>query len=114
MKKVNLFLVLLMLGSFSLFANNNHDFKKNNDVIKKQVKQKIVKLLEKAPFEASEDLKANIEFLVTKKGEILVTNVISKNEGIAGYVKTRLNYQKVVDKNIGIKLYKMPLTIKKS
>lgn len=114
MKKVNLLLALLMLGSFSLFANSNYDFKKNNDAVKKQVKQKIVKLLEKAPFETSKDLKANIEFLVTKKGEILVTNVISKNEWIASYVKTRLNYQKVVDKNMGIKLYRVPLTIKRS
>lgn len=108
MKKIKLLVAALIFSAVTVFANTN------DDNLKKQIKSQVSVLLEKVPFQVSEDLKAQVEFVVTKKGEIIVTSVVTKDEQVVDYVKSRLNYKKVFTKSSAMRVYKMPLTIRKS
>ena len=106
--KTPIILFIAIFASFTMRANTPET------KYSSQVRAKIVKLLENAPFQVSKDVNAQIEFLITKKGEIIVTNVSSNNEFVEGYVKSKLNYKKVAVKdNFKPHFYKMPLKIVK-
>ncbi|SDW42856.1 hypothetical protein SAMN05444411_101697 [Lutibacter oricola] len=107
MKKLSILFIALFSG-FVMTANSPKTNYSN------QVRAKIVKLLESAPFRVSADVNAEVEFLITKKGEIVVINVSSKNALVEDYVKSKLNYQKVfVSTNYRSQFFKMPLKIVK-
>ena len=106
MKKLALFIVIVALGSSTLFASST------DKIETEQLREQIVKLLESAPFNVEEEISANIEFVLTKNSEIIITNVQSNNELVSMYVMNKLNYQKVSAVNtLKMKFYSMPLKI---
>ena len=55
----------------------------------------------------------NFDFLINKKGELVVLNIDCANQEICDYVKSRLNYKKIASESIlKNKVYRMPLVVK--
>ncbi|RIV32459.1 hypothetical protein D2V08_12130 [Flagellimonas lutimaris] len=58
------------------------------------------------------ELTAEVRFIVNEKGELVVLSVETKDEILEGFVKNRLNYQKVQLKNVAPgRVYEIPIRI---
>lgn len=71
-------------------------------------------LLDDNRFELKEegDLTAFVRFTVNDEREIVVLSVETENERLEGFVKARLNYNKVSDQNLEEgKIYQVPIRI---
>ncbi|QTE23193.1 hypothetical protein [Polaribacter cellanae] len=56
---------------------------------------------------------AEVLFIINNKDEVVVLSVNSKNPELNSFLKNKLNYKKIVTKNvIKGKIYKMPLKVK--
>lgn len=106
MKKLAVLLITVLVN-LSVFANNE-------DPVKNELRTSIVKLLsDNINFIVKEEFTTNIEFLINKKGELVVLNIDCKNPEVCSYIKSRLNYKKVKTQySKNTKVYKMPLRIK--
>jgi len=72
----------------------------------------IHKMLESNSFDVESDLVANVRFTLNKEGEIVVLSVDTEDVALEGFVKGRLNYQKVDIENAKEgKLYTVPVRI---
>lgn len=107
MKKLVLVLVAVLSMTTAVASNE-----KPSDKAKRQLRAKIVKLLGKADFSFSEEITAQVNFLVNKKGEIIVLSVNSANANVDSYVKRKLNYRRINPTVNGtVQMYKMPIRI---
>ncbi|MET1260022.1 MAG: hypothetical protein HRT65_10970 [Flavobacteriaceae bacterium] len=61
----------------------------------KKLSTQIHKMLETNSFDIVDDLTANVRFTINKEGEIVVLSVDTDDQDLEGFVKGRLNYQKV-------------------
>jgi len=105
MKK--LVLVFAMFIGALTFANNEPVNEKSSEL-----RAEIIKLLGNASFLVNEKVVSTVEFMVNKKGEVIVLTVHSNNALVDSYVKSKLNYQLIkVKNNVAGKVFKMPLTI---
>lgn len=78
----------------------------------KKLSAQIHQMLESNSFDVDDDLVANVRFTINKEGEIVVLSVETENETLEGFVKGRLNYQKVDLQNTKEgKLYTVPVRI---
>jgi len=101
-------LVVVALVNFSAFANNARPA----EVIKSELRSEIIKLLGKANFQLAEKESTVVEFTVNQKGEIIVLTVNSNNSLVDTFVKNKLNYKVITNKNVAKgKTFKMPLTL---
>lgn len=110
MKKL-VVLLALVLGSSSVFANDNTGANPEQ-----KLRNEIAALLDKPEIIVEkEELSANIEFTVNSNDEIVVLTVNSEEDNITEYVKTRLNYKKIEAgvSNKGTKVFKLTLKIKR-
>lgn len=99
--------------SVSSFANIETPVS-SKEVVKKEIRTKIVKLLGNADFHFDKELTTSVDLFINRKGQIVVLDVKSNNESVVNYVTRKLNYKKVVGKlSKGMKIYKMPLRIVK-
>ncbi|MFS4416765.1 hypothetical protein [Maribacter sp. 2307ULW6-5] len=108
MKKMRvLALGLMLLFSAGSFANAN--FPSPDGTLSEQ----IAKLLSQNPFsELKKEVTAQVRFTLNREGEIVVLSVTSDQEDMAAFVKSRLNYQKVVIAQVEEgKLYTVPVRI---
>ncbi|CAM1358720.1 conserved exported hypothetical protein [Tenacibaculum litopenaei] len=106
MRKLVVIITALILSSTSLMANENP--------VKKEIRTNIVKLLKKAKFNIQTDVQTTIEFLVTKKGEVVILDIDCSNPEICNYIKSKLNYKRVATSaNTSVQIFKMPLKIVK-
>ncbi|MDX1363124.1 hypothetical protein [Arenibacter latericius] len=111
MRKFNVILVAVMLLSFgSLSANSGLD----NDPAK-TLSQQINELLSNNALQVplGEDMSAVVYFTLNVEKEIVVLSVLTNEEVLKSYVKSKLNYIKVdcSDYEVGI-TYKIPVRIK--
>jgi len=91
MKKLIVVLVAV-LASTQIFANDKPS--KNTSV--EELRNEIVVLLDKPEIKLEQnEIKANIEFILNAKGEIVILTVDSEKTAVEDYVKSRLNYKKV-------------------
>jgi len=112
MKKLIVLLVAI-LASTQIFANEKTEKKNTED----NLRNELVVLLKKPEIELSkEEIKANIEFILNTKGEIVILTVDSEKEEIENFVKSRLNYKKIDanSKKITNKVYKFSLKVLKA
>ncbi|GAA4275563.1 hypothetical protein [Aquimarina mytili] len=109
MKKFTV-LLALVFGFGQLFASNNSPVGSEQ-----QLRNEVAILLKSPEIVVKEELKANIEFTLNVKGEIVVLNVDSKEELVVNYVKSRLNYKKIASNTSKNKnrIFKLILKIKK-
>ena len=109
MKKLAVLFFVFTMSVTTTFANNDDDKRKEEKALRTQ----IVKLL--GNYNSNETVKADVTFLINKKGEIIVISVDSRNRDVERNVKSALNYQYV--KKIAakpMKVYKLPLKIVKA
>ncbi|MDX1327130.1 MAG: hypothetical protein R3299_05445 [Arenibacter sp.] len=111
MKKLNLILVAVMLFSVgSVFANSGLE-----EESPKGLTQQINELLTRnVPLSLmEEDMSAVVYFTVNTEKEIVVLSVMTNEEALDAYIKSRLNYEKVKCTELEIgETYKIPVEVK--
>ena len=110
MKKLAVVFFVFAMSATNSFATNEDDKRKEEG---KVLRTEIVRLI--GNYNAEETLTADVNFMINRKGEIVVLSVSSNNEDLENYVKAALNYQSV--KNVAakrMKVYKLPLKIVKA
>ena len=107
MKSIKL-LVLLVTFSLGSFASTTP---KDNPSNGQNLVKEVTQLLDAPNFKITEDLTAQVTFMLNKNNEIIVVSVDTDSKGVEDYVKSRLNYKKIKF-NPSKKLFKMPFRIK--
>ncbi len=107
MKSIKL-LVLLVTFSLGSFASTTP---KDNPSNGQNLVKEVTQLLDAPNFKITEDLTAQVTFMLNKNNEIIVVSVDTDSKGVEDYVKSRLNYKKIKS-NPSKKLFKMPFRIK--
>lgn len=79
--------------------------------VNEQASEEIANLLEAPTFEVKENMTASVSLMVNEDGELVVLCVKTDDEIVEGFVKSRLNYQKLATNLIKGHQYKLPLTI---
>lgn len=92
MRKIKIASVaIMMFATIGVFANKVNDVKPE-----KSLSSQIFEMLKKNQFNVeSNDVTAEVRFIINEEGEVVVLSVKTKNETFEGFVKSRLNYQKV-------------------
>jgi predicted sulfurtransferase len=113
MKKVSLLLVVsaLLISGNVLAAEGVPGPKKKSE---SKICTQIEGLLEinRFDFQNDSDLTAFVRFTVNSENEIVVLSVETEDERLEGYVKARLNYNKVTDQNVRVgRIYQVPIRI---
>lgn len=107
MRKLVLFVFVTMV-TFTAFATEENP-------TKQEIRSSIVKLLGNIDFKMEDNLETSVDFLINKKGEIVILEVKSNSPIITNYVKTKLNYKKVFSNPVSsVQIYRMPLKFVKS
>ncbi|WP_108804980.1 hypothetical protein [Aquimarina sp. Aq107] len=109
MKKL-IVLVVAILATTQIFAND----KNTKETSEQKLRNEIALLLDRPEIRLeSNEIKANIEFILNAKGEIVILTVDSEKQAIEQYVKSRLNYKKVNTDAIktGNKVFKIKLKV---
>jgi len=107
MKKLNVILLALAFVVSSFSYANNAPKTVTNDLTKE-----IKTLLKKTTFNVEKESTAFVTFTLNANKEIVVLTVDSENKSVERFIKSRLNYQKVVsslDENV--KFYKIPVRV---
>ena len=102
----------LLLTSGTVMANGANPESRNPNA---GICAKIGDLLEENSFDLqqAEELSAFVRFTVNAEKELVVLSVQTGDERLEGFVKARLNYQKVEDPNlVEGKIYQVPIRIK--
>lgn len=110
MRKVSLVVAsAILLFTGTVLANDGVKGTADPNSLSAQIAQ----LLSENNFsEISNDLTAQVRFTLNSEGQIVVLSVDTENERLAGFVKSRLNYQKVdISKIEEGKLYTVPVRI---
>ena len=112
LKLVSLSLALL-IGSLSYASNAEPD-------TKSEIRNQIISLLNKTEVNIDSDqLVANVSFMLNEKSELVIISVRSNNNKknnsiIDTYIKTHLNYKKVKVNKLKVgKVYEMPFKMLK-
>ena len=109
MKKLKTVSVALALfATMSAFATKG---KKATE--EKNLTGQIYELLKEHKFKLdSEELTAEVRFIVNEEGELVVLSVKTDHDIVEGYVKNRLNYKKVQSEEIVPgRVYELPVRI---
>ena len=78
----------------------------------KNLSTQIHKMLKSNSFDVESDLIADVRFTINKEGEIVVLSVDTEDAALEGFVKGRLNYQKVdLENSKEGRLYTVPVRI---
>ncbi|WP_318311463.1 hypothetical protein [Flagellimonas crocea] len=99
---------LALFASMSVFATKGKKATTENNL-----SGQIYELLKDNQFNVeSNELTAEVRFIVTEKGELVVLSVETKDEILEGFVKSRLNYKKVQLNNVAPgRVYEVPVRI---
>lgn len=108
MKKFNLLVVALLIGSASLFAMNNEAPNKTNKEIRAQIEQ----LLQSSEFTVTEEINVRIKFTFNSEGEIVVLCPGCDNKDVVAFIRENLNHKKIKNPGEVNVIYTVPLTIK--
>ncbi len=98
--------LFLFLGTSALFANDTG--KTPNE----KISVEITDLLKNSDISIDEETKALVSFVVNENNEIVVLNVSSNNYLVKQYIKTRLNYKKLITKAKAGEKYYVPVRFK--
>ena len=102
-KSIVLALVLLVGTTISAHV----DTKKKPASITEEIGQ----LLENPSFDVLQDIKAITTLMINDEGEVVVLSVDTENEMVERFVKSRLNYKKLIHKLEKGKEYNVPIKI---
>lgn len=109
MKNLAVVIFVFAMSVTTTFANN--DDKRKEEV--KNLRTQIVQLL--GNYSSAVNVKAEVTFMINKKGEIVIVSVNSESNDVQTFVKNKLNYKRVKNTNAKrMEIYKMPLKIVKA
>ncbi|WP_025742967.1 hypothetical protein [Aquimarina pacifica] len=109
MKKLSKVIVVIFFVTTSVHAGSS-TLEMSEPELLKEIKQ----LLDKPSFAIDADIEADVTFVFNSKDEIVVLSVDSKSQYAEGFIKSRLNYQKLNSKfNSVATRYKLPVRITK-
>jgi len=107
MKKLIVLLVAVVVST-QVFAND----KNTKETKEQKLRNEIAVLLESPELQVDgNEIKANIEFILNGKGEIVILTVDSDKKAVEYYVKSRLNYKKVNSDVNENKVFKLSLKV---
>lgn len=99
MKKIiNLVLVVLLLTTFNVSANNVISFEEDLPKAAKIMSETIKKNLEN--FEFEKEALVDVVFTVNSDNELVILNVKTNDKEIKDYIKSTLNSLKIEDANL--------------
>ncbi|WP_378183765.1 hypothetical protein [Aquimarina sp. SS2-1] len=108
MKKFNVMLLAAAFAISSSIATASTTTKEPQVNFTKEIKE----LLKKPSFKVEDEIEASVTFTVNNEGEIVVLSVDSDSDIVKGFIKSRLNYQKIETKlDTGIKFYTVPVRV---
>ncbi|MBW1297437.1 hypothetical protein [Aquimarina litoralis] len=107
MKKLNVMLLAVAFAISSVASASTKPTKSETGFT-----NEIKELLENPSFKVEDEIEASVTFTLNNKGEIVVLSVDSDSNMVEGFIKKRLNYQKLETKPAtGIKFYTMPVRV---
>lgn len=107
MKKLN---VMLLAAAFAISSVASASTKPTKS--ETNFTSEIKELLENPSFKVEDEIEASVTFTLNNKGEIVVLSVDSDSNIVEGFIKSRLNYQKLEAKpTTGVKFYTMPVRV---
>ncbi|CAM4253396.1 hypothetical protein [Flavobacterium terrigena] len=114
MKKIiNLVLVVLLLTTFSVSANNANSFEEDLPKAVKVMSEMIKKNLEN--FEFENEALVDVIFTVNSDNELVILNVKTNDIEIKNYIKSTLNSLKIEEANLFVgKNYSIKINFTKS
>lgn len=99
MKKIiNLVLVVLLLTTFSVSANNVNSFEEDLPKAVKAMSEMIKKNLEN--FEFENEASVDVLFTINSDDEIVILNVKTNDSEIKEYIRSTLNSLKIEEANL--------------
>ncbi|MBP2831760.1 hypothetical protein J8281_06120 [Aquimarina sp. U1-2] len=111
MKKLFIVLFALVLGAGQAYALEGNPLESDQ-----LIRDEVAKLLKNPQIDVEKsDLTASIQFTLNKKGELVVLDVDSEKDLVIDYIKSRLNYKKVVVEKVKNtnRIYTLSVTITK-
>ncbi|MHA7057851.1 hypothetical protein ACWGOQ_0011565 [Aquimarina sp. M1] len=107
MKKLSVMLLAAAFAISSLASASTKSTEPETNFTKE-----IKELLKKPSFKVNDEIEASVTFTLNDEGEIVVLSVDSDSDVVKGFIKSRLNYQKIKTKfDTGIKFYTMPVRL---
>lgn len=108
MKKLQLFVIALLIGTTGLFASEM----KNNDFITPDISTQIGDLLDNTEFTFNNISTVQIAFTFSSEGEIVVLKVNSVNKQVLNYIRKNLNGKTIKNPGERDKIYHLSLKLK--
>ncbi|SEL37084.1 hypothetical protein SAMN04487910_2261 [Aquimarina amphilecti] len=107
MKKLNVMLLAAVFAISSVATASTKPTESETNFT-----QEIKELLKKPSFKVENEIEASVTFTLNNEGEIVVLSIDSDSDMVKGYIKNRLNYQKIEAKpRTGVKFYTMPVRV---
>jgi len=100
-------MLAVILGTVASFAANPEKL-----TLEEKLRSEIKKLLVSPEFSVEHSISAKIEFMLNKKGEIVVLLVESKNTKMEDFIKSRLNYKLIKNFKSDAKNKKFSIPVK--
>jgi len=108
MNKFKLLALALVVGTVSLFANNEI----NPDTSKDEIRNQIVELVADSEVIIDVEMVVNVTFTFSTEGEIVILDVDSKDEEILDFLRTSINSKKLKNPGKANRHYNMPISLK--
>lgn len=107
MKKVKLLAVALVLGTMTLFANNDKPL-----VSKEEIRKQIYELVHDTENTLVSNRTVTVTFTFNTSGEVVVLKVGSRDEDVISFIREKLNGKKLENPGKAYKPYTVQLKTK--
>ena len=108
MNKFRLLAIALVLGTASLFANNII----SADVTKEEIRKQIIELVDNSEIITESEVTVNITFTFNTDGEIIVTEVDTKDRNVLTFIRENINRKTLKNPGVAGKIFTMSFLIK--
>jgi hypothetical protein len=111
MKNLKTVIAILAISLSTIFSTTASE--KEPSKITKKLRTEIVSLIgDKIELDLKKECSAEVSFMINNKNEIVVISVDSKENKLTSYIKSKLNYKKLVVEGTKVgEIYIMPIKI---
>lgn len=104
-----------LLVGISLFMSVASFANDKSPKITSALRTQVVDLIgDKIPFNTEDNLLVRVSFVVNNQNELVVVDVISKDEKVNAFIKEKINYRKIkASKAKSQEIYLLPIKVKK-
>lgn len=113
MRNLKSFIAILLFSLAVTFSANAAE--KDPSKVTSELRSEIMKFLgDKIPLDLKSTSTAEVSFMINNQNELVVIDVDSNLKDFNSFVKSKLNYKKIITKGIQKgEIYKMPVKINK-